>query len=171
MCPWYQYIGHPCADDPYLTLGQVFACFSAMSNNPIEPYLFFGGRCEEALEFYRTALDAHVDMMMRFKESPEPMPPGSVPAGFENKIMHASFRIGDSRLMASDGNEEGAKFAGFSLSFAATSEAEADRVFAALAKGGRIGMPLATTFWSPKFGMLTDRFGVGWMVSVATKTA
>jgi PhnB protein len=139
------------------------------NNHPIEPYLFFGGRCEEALEFYRTALGAEVEMMMRFNESPEPMPPGSFPAGFENKIMHASFRIGGSRLMASDGNEEGAKFEGFSLSLAVPSEAEADRAFTALANGGKVGMPLAKTFWSPKFGMLTDRFGVGWMVSVATK--
>jgi PhnB protein len=140
-------------------------------SNFIEPYLFFGGRCEEALEFYRTTLGAQVEMVMRFKESPEPMPAGSIPPGFENKVMHASFRISGSRLMASDGNEEGAKFEGFSLSLAVSSEAEADRVFAALAKGGKVGMPLARTFWSPKFGMLTDRFGVGWMVSVAVKTA
>jgi PhnB protein len=140
-------------------------------SNFIEPYLFFGGRCEEALEFYRTTLGAQVEMVMRFKESPEPMPAGSIPPGFENKVMHASFRIGGSRLMASDGNEEGAKFEGFSLSLAVPSDAEADRVFAALAKGGKVGMPLARTFWSPKFGMLTDRFGVGWMVSVAVKTA
>ena len=133
----------------------------------IEPYLFFGGRCEEALEFYRTAVGAEIQMMMRFKESPEPMPPGSIPPGFEEKIMHASFRIGASRLMASDGNEAGAKFDGFSLSIAMSSEAEADRVFAALSEGGKVGMPLSQTFWSPRFGMLTDRFGVGWMVSVA----
>jgi PhnB protein len=138
-----------------------------MSNNLVEPYLFFGGRCEEALEFYRTTIGAQVEMMMRFKESPEPMPPGSVPAGFEDKVMHASFRIGGSRLMASDGNEEEAKFEGFSLSLAVPTEAEADRVFAALAKDGKVGMALAKTFWSPKFGMLTDQFGVGWMVSVA----
>ena len=142
-----------------------------MSTNQIEPYLFFGGRCEEALEFYRTVLGAQIEMMMRFNESPEPMPPGSIPAGFENKVMHASFRIGGSRLMASDGNGEGGKFEGFSLSLAVPSDAEADRAFAALAKGGKVGMPLAKTFWSSKFGMLSDRFGVGWMVSVAPKTA
>lgn len=134
----------------------------------IEPYLFFGGRCEEALEFYRTAIGARVEMTMRFKDGPEPMPAGSIPPGFENKIMQASFCIGDSRLMASDGNEAGAKFDGFSLSLALPSEAEADRAFAALAEDGKIEMPLGKTFWSPKFGMLTDRFGVGWMVSVAT---
>ena len=142
-----------------------------MSNNLVEPYLFFGGRCEEALEFYRDAVGARVEMMMRFKESPESMPPGSVPVGFEDKIMHASFRIGASRLMASDGNEEGAKFEGFSLSLAVPTETEAERAFAALAKGGKVGMPLTKTFWSPRFGMLTDRFGLGWMVSVAPKTA
>jgi PhnB protein len=142
-----------------------------MSNHPIEPYLFFGGRCEEALEFYRTALGAQIEMMMRFNESPEPMPPGSIPPGFENKIMHASLRIGGSRVMASDGNAAGAKFEGFSLSLAMPSEAEADRAFAALSEGGRVEMPLAKTFWSPKFGMLTDRFGVGWMVSVASPNA
>lgn len=138
-----------------------------MKTSLIEPYLFFGGRCEEALEFYRTAVGAEIQMMMRFKESPSPMPPGSIPPGFEEKVMHASFRIGGSRLMASDGNEAGAKFGGFSLSIAVPSEAEADRVFAALSEGGKVGMPLSQTFWSPKFGMLTDRFGVDWMVSVA----
>ena len=142
-----------------------------MSNYQIEPYLFFGGRCEEALEFYRAAVGAQVEMMMRFNESPQPMPAGSIPAGFEKKIMHASFRVGGSRLMASDGNGTGTKFEGFSLSLAVASEAEAERAFAALAQGGKVGMPLAQTFWSPKFGMLTDRFGVNWMVSLAPKNA
>lgn len=142
-----------------------------MSNPSIEPYLFFGGRCEEALEFYRTALGAQIEMKMRFSESPQPAPPGSVPAGFENKIMHASLRIGDCRLMASDGDERGANFKGFSLSLVFASEAEVERAFAALASGGKIGMPLSKTFWSPKFGMLTDRFGVAWMVSVATNNS
>lgn len=138
-------------------------------SSQIEPYLFFGGRCEEAIEFYRTALGAQVEMVMRFRESPEPMPPGSLPEGFENKIMHASLRIGSSRVMVSDGNASGTKFAGFSLSIAVPSEAQADEVFAALAKEGNVGMPLAKTFWAPKFGMVTDCFGVGWMVSVAYK--
>jgi PhnB protein len=139
-----------------------------MTTTLVQPYLFFGGRCDEALEFYRTALGAQVDFLMRYKESPEPMPPGRLPAGFENKVMHATFRIGGSTLMASDGCEEGAKFEGFSLSLAFPTEAEADRVFAALAVGGKVGMPLMKTFWSPRFGMLTDRFGIGWMVSVLT---
>ncbi len=132
----------------------------------VQPYLFFGGRCEEALEFYRTALGAQVDFMMRYKESPEPMPPGMLPPGFENKVMHATFRIAENILMASDGSHEGAKFDGFSLSLAVPAEAEAKRAFAALSAGGQVKMPLAKTFWSPCFGMLTDRFGIGWMVSV-----
>jgi PhnB protein len=133
----------------------------------IQPYLFFGGRCEEALEFYRTALGAKVDFMMRYKECPEPMPPGRIPAGFGNKVMHATFHVGGTTLMASDGCEEGASFAGFSLSLTLPTEAEVDRAFAALAAGGKVEMPLTKTFWSPRFGMLTDRFGIGWMLSIA----
>ena len=101
-----------------------------MNNTLVQPYLFFGGRCEEALEFYRTALGAHVDFLMHYKESPEPQPPGMLPPGFENKVMHATFRIGGTTLMASDGCEEGARFAGFSLSLAVPTEAEANRAFA-----------------------------------------
>jgi len=137
-----------------------------MTTTLVQPYLFFGGRCEEALEFYRTALGAKVDFLMRYKESPEPAPAGRLPAGFENKVMHATFRIGGTMLMGSDGCEEGAKFEGFSLSLAVPTEAEADRAFAALSAGGKVEMPLGKTFWSPRFGMLTDRFGIGWMVSV-----
>jgi len=127
----------------------------------------FNGSCEQALEFYRKALDAEVQFMMRYKESPEPLPPGRLPAGFENKVMHTTFHIGDSTLMASDGCEAGSSFAGFTLSLAVPTEAEADRAFAALAQDGKVTMPLTKTFWSPRFGMLTDRFGMGWMVSVA----
>lgn len=134
----------------------------------IEPYLFFNGRCEEAIEFYKKALGAEVLMMMRFKESPEPPPPGMLPAGFEDKVMHASLRVGDTTVMASDGcSTAQPNFEGFSLSLAVATEAEADRRFAALAEGGQVQMPLAKTFWSPRFGMVKDRFGVGWMVSVA----
>ena len=137
-------------------------------NRTIEPYLFFNGRCEEAIGFYRKALGAEVEMMMRFKESPEAPPPGTVPPGFEDKIMHASFHIGQARLMASDGySAEKASFQGFSLSLSVPSEAEADRVFAALADGGQVKMPLTKTFFAPRFGMLEDRFGMGWMILVA----
>ena len=133
----------------------------------IEPYLFFNGRCEEAVEFYKQALGADVIMLMRFKESPEPPQPGMVPAGSENKIMHASFRVGDTMVMASDGHCTGkTDFQGFSLSLTVANEAEAERKFAALAEGGQVQMPLAKTFWSARFGMVAYRFGVGWMVTV-----
>ena len=136
-------------------------------NRVIQPYLFFNGRCEEALEFYRKALGAEVEMMMRFKESPEPPRPGMVPPGFENKIMHSSFRVGQTTVMASDGSSaEKSSFQGFFLSLSVSSEAEANRAFAALADGGQVRMPLAKTFWSPRFGMVVDRFGIGWMISV-----
>lgn len=137
-----------------------------MNQTLIQPYLFFGGRCEEALEFYRDALGAQVELLMHFKDSPEPQPPGMLAPGYEDKVMHATFRIGGSTLMASDGCGATPSFAGFSLSLAVPTEAEADRAFAALVNGGEVKMPLAKTFWSPRFGMLTDRFGLGWMISV-----
>jgi PhnB protein len=133
---------------------------------PIEPYLFFNGCCEEAVEFYKKALGAEVSMLMRYKESPEPPPPGKVPAGWDNKIMHTSLRIGNATLMASDGCSEGPTFSGFSLSLTVANEAEAGRIFSALAEGGQVQMPLGKTFWSPCFGMVADRFGVGWMIGV-----
>ena len=133
----------------------------------VQPYLFFDGRCEEAIEFYRKALGAEVSMLMRYKDSPEPPQPGMVPPGSENKIMHASLRIGDTTLMASDGHCQGKpNFDGFSLTVNAADEAEARRLFAALSDGGQVRMPLAKTFFSPCFGMLGDRFGLGWMVIV-----
>ena len=133
----------------------------------IQPYLFFNGRCEEAVEFYRKALGAEVETTMRFKDSPEPHQPGTIPPDFENKIMHTSFRIGQTTVMASDGcSAEGLSFQGFSLSLSVSSESEAERVFAALAEAGQVRMPLAKTFWSSRFGMVADRFGIGWMISV-----
>ena len=137
-------------------------------NQFIQPYLFFNGSCEEAIEFYRKALGAEVEMMMRFKESPEPQPAGTVRPGFDNKIMHASFRVGQTTVMASDGcSADKVSFQGFSLSLSVPSEKEADRFFAALADGGQVRLPLTKTFFSPRFGMLEDRFGVGWMIGVA----
>lgn len=134
----------------------------------VQPYLFFDGRCEEALEFYRKTIGAEVMMLMRFSESPEPCEPGMVPPGSENKVMHASFRVGDATLMASDGNCTGqAKFDGFSLSLTVPSVEEAHRFFAALGDGGQVQMPLMKTFFSPQFGMVADRFGVSWMIYVA----
>jgi PhnB protein len=133
----------------------------------VQPYLFFDGRCEEALEFYRKALGAEVATLMRFKDSPEPAQPGMCPPGSENKVMHASFRIGDTTVMASDGRCTGQpSFKGFSLAIAAPSDAEAEKLFAALADGGQVQMPLTKTFFSSRFGMVADRFGVSWMVIV-----
>ena len=134
----------------------------------VQPYLMFNGACEDAIAFYAKHLGAKVEFQMRYKDSPEPAQPGMVPPGFENKIMHCSFRIGQSVLMASDGcSVEKAKFEGFSLSLTFETEAEARRAFAALSEGGEVRMPIMKTFWSPCFGMVADRFGLGWMITVA----
>jgi len=134
----------------------------------IQPYLFFDGRCEEALAFYRDALGAETTMLMRFKDSPEPPVPGMMPPGTDDKVMHASFRVGEAVVLASDGLCGGApNFQGFTLSLTTADPAEAERLFTALADGGQVRMPLAPTFFSPRFGMVADRFGVGWMVYVA----
>ena len=138
-----------------------------MTTTLVQPYLFFGGRCEEALAFYRSTIGAQVDLLMLYKDSPVPQPPGSIPPGWEQKVMHVSFHIGGTKLMASDGCAAGAQFNGFSLSLTVPTVAEAERAFAALVVGGQVQMPLTKTFYSPRFGMLTDRFGVGWMVMVA----
>ena len=131
----------------------------------IQPYLYFNGRCEEALEFYGTVLGAEKMMLMRFKDSPEPPPPGTLPPGSENKVMHASFRIGETTLMASDGRCTGKpSFDGFSLSVTARDDAEAKRLYTALGEGGQVQMPLTETFYASSFGMVADRFGVSWMV-------
>ena len=134
------------------------------NNHIVQPYLFFDGRCEEALEFYRQALGAQVEMLMHFKDSPDPV---GCPSASGEKVMHASVRIGGTTVMASDGRCEGKPtFQGFALSLSVATEAEADRRFAALAKGGQVQMPLAKTFFSPRFGMVADRFGVMWMIVV-----
>jgi PhnB protein len=131
----------------------------------VQTYLLYNGRCQEALDFYQKAVGAEVVFLMHYNQSPEPC--GPIPAGFENKVMHASFRIGDTDLMASDGNSaEPAKFEGFSLSLKFKTPEQAARAFAALGEGGQVQMPLMTTFFSPKFGMVADRFGVSWMVLV-----
>ena len=131
----------------------------------VQPYLTLDGRCDEAIEFYQRALGAKVTMLMRFKDSPDP---GSCPPGSENKVMHASLQIGDSTVLASDGRCQGRpSFEGFSLSLTASDEAEAERLFAGLADGGQVQMPLAKTFFAARFGMVADRFGVPWMIYVA----
>ena len=131
----------------------------------VQPYLFFDGRCEEAVEFYKRTLGAQVSLLMRYNESPEPHPPGMVPLGFDNKVMHTTFKIGDSTIMAADDCTGHPTFQGFSLSLTPKTEAEADRLFAALADGGKVQMPLMKTFFSPRFGMVADRFGLHWMIN------
>ena len=133
----------------------------------VEPYLFFDGRCEQALEFYRQALGAQVEAVIRYKDNPEPKynPPNS-----DDKVMHALFRIGDTKIMASDGNCQGKpSFQGFSLTINAANAAEAEKRFNALAEGGQVQMPLNETFFAKSFGMVADRFGVGWMVMAGPK--
>ncbi len=133
----------------------------------VQPYLNFDGKCEEALEFYRRALGAQVNFQMRYQDSPEPPPPGCPPPD-PNKIMHAQVQIGQTVIMASDGRGTGhPKFEGIWLSLTAPTEAEVERAFNALAEGGQIQMPLAKTFFSARFGMVTDRFGVLWMIYVS----
>jgi PhnB protein len=136
-----------------------------MSSHLVQSYLFFNGRCEEALAFYEKAIGAQVQMKMRFSENPDPPEPGTIPPDHEDKIMHASFQVGDTVLMASDGcgNEQG--FGGFCLSLTVPNEEQAAQCFAALADGGSVTMPLGKTFWSPCFGIVQDRFGIGWMVT------
>ena len=129
----------------------------------IQPYLFFEGRCDEALAFYRSAAGAKVTELVRYKDNPE----GGCKPGTEDKVMHCSFRIGDTEVWASDGLCHGeTKFHGFSLALTVTTEAEAERLFAALSDGGAVQMPLTKTFFSPLFGMAHDRFGILWMVMV-----
>ena len=132
----------------------------------VQPYLFFDGRTEEALNFYKKALGAKVEMMMRFDECPDPIPPGCAPADLK-KVMHASFKVGDAMIMASDGLASGKpNFQGVSLSLSVPSEADADRMFGGLADGGQVQMPMGKTFFAQRFGMVADKFGVSWMIIV-----
>jgi PhnB protein len=131
-------------------------------------YLFFNGRTEEALDFYKKTLGVEVEMLMRFKDAPGPKDPNCQLPGNPNGVMHSSFKLGDQRVMASDGNGGGKpEFKGFALSVSVKDAAEADGVFNALSDGGQVQQPLIETFFSPKFGMVQDRFGVGWMVLVS----
>lgn len=133
----------------------------------VQPYLSFEGRCEEAIQFYRQALGAEVLQMMRFNDSPEPCPEGMLPPNTEQKIMHASLKIGESIVMATDGQCTGkAGFAGISLSLSLKSDEEASQMFNALSDGGKIEMPMNRTFFASSFGMVSDRFGVSWMIVV-----
>jgi PhnB protein len=136
----------------------------------VQSYLIFNGRCEEAIDFYKKSLGAKVEMLMRFKENPDKEKMGAecVPPGGDDKVMHSSFKIGDTVVMASDGMsyDQKPEFKGFSLTVTAKNEAEADKLFNALSDGGKVNMPLGKTFFSPRFGMVADKFGVGWMVIV-----
>ena len=115
----------------------------------VEPYLYFQGRCEEALEFYRSAIGAD----------------GTILARFGDKVGHAVLRIGDTVVLASDGQgEDPADFSGFSLSLTAADDAEAERVFAALSEGGSVQVPMASTPFASRLGLVADRFGVPWTV-------
>ena len=137
----------------------------------VQPYLFFNGHCAEALEFYKSTLGAEVQTVLRFKDNPDKPSPEVVATHLDDKIMHACMRIGETEVMASDGMGTGKpSFQGVSLSLSVPDEAEADRVFDALKKGGTVKMPIGKTFFSPRFGMVADRFGVSWMVVTTPKT-
>lgn len=138
----------------------------------IQPYLDFNGRCDEAIAFYREALGAEVTGLMRFKDSPQPPSPGCLPAGCEEKVMHAALRVGDATLFASDGRCRGTpRFEGISLNLLVKSDADAQATFSRLAEGGQIQMPIGPTFFASSFGMVQDRFGVSWMVLAGMKQA
>jgi PhnB protein len=144
----------------------------AMQKVEVQNYLFFSGRCDEALAFYKEHLSADIKFLIRFNESPEPMPEGMLQSGFENKVMHAEFSVGNVRVMASDGCNDVEKFSGFRLALSVPTEAETRRIFDALAsEGGKVDMPLTKTFWSPLYGQVTDKFGVGWMVMIPGEEA
>lgn len=142
-----------------------------MKNPIVQSYLFLDGKCEEAIEFYKRALGAEVNLLLRYKDSPEPPPPGCAPTD-SNKVMHAQFRVGETVIMASDGRATGnPKFEGFALSLTVNTEADADKAFNSLANGGKVEMPLGKTFFSARFGMVVDKFGVFWMVLVTPNSA
>jgi len=137
----------------------------AMRSVDVKQYLFFSGRCDEAIEFYRQHLGAEVKFLIRFNESPDAVPEDMLQSGFENKVMHAELSLGNTHIMASDGCNDVEKFSGFRIALSVPTEAETQRIFNALASaGGKVDMPLMKTFWSPLYGQVTDQFGVGWMV-------
>lgn len=141
-----------------------------MQSASVNTYLFFAGRCEEALEYYATHLGAKIGMLMRFNEAPDPIPEGVLPPGFENKVMHGEVTIGNTRLLVSDGCVPTGNFSGFSQAITVTSKETATQVFNALSDGGEVTMPLQETFWSPLYGQVKDKFGLDWMVMVAGPT-
>lgn len=133
----------------------------------IQPYLFFGGLCEKALVYYTRAIGAEVKALMRYKDNPEPdEEKKKIPKGYEDKVMHACIRVGNAYIMASDGCGEATEHKGYSIYLACDSTAEAEEKFNALAEKGKVDMPLEKTFWSPSFGMVTDPYGIQWMIGV-----
>lgn len=135
-----------------------------MSEAAITPYLFFGGRCQEALDYYRDALGAEIGETLLFSQSPVPIPDGFLEPGFESKVMHGSFKLAGAEVFVADGRECGGSFQGIVLTLTLHSSDEAARLFNALSEEGSVDMPLGPTFYSPLFGMVTDRFGLGWMI-------
>ena len=130
----------------------------------VQPYLSFEGRAQEALDFYKSAVGATVDVIMHFKDAPPEVQAQMSPDSRE-KIMHAAFRLGDTQLFASDGRCTGkASFSGVSLTINAASNEEAEKLFGALGKGGQVTMPMSETFFAYRFGILADKFGVNWMI-------
>ncbi len=139
----------------------------SLPDNKVQSYLFFEGRCEEALKFYEQAVGAKIGAVMKYKDSPDPDTAKYVPAANLDKVMHSFFMIGNTEIMASDGYAKGQpKFEGFALSIFGKDEAEVKKLFEALGAGGKVTQPIIKTFFSPAFGMVTDKFGVQWMVLV-----
>ncbi len=168
--PFYEFEDFGAALTPELRAQEArLEAEAALNRATVQPYLFLNGRCEEALAFYAKALQAKVGVVMRFDQSPQPAPPGMLKPGYEKKIMHSEFTVGGMTLFASDGCGEQSRPEGFRLAITVPTAAAADLAFDGLADGGRVDMPLAATFWSPRYGMVTDRFGIGWMVMVPGK--
>lgn len=142
-----------------------------MAKSQVVPYLFFGGRCDEAIAFYTKTLGAQVEALMRYDQLPDSTPTGNLPKGFEHKVMHATLRIGETALHVADGNTSALSFVGFSLALTLSTEEDVRRAFSALAEEGKVEMPLEKTFWSRCFGMVADKFGVDWILSVPTDEA
>ena len=141
-------------------LGQVAAA-------SVQPYLFFRGRCEEAIDYYKKTLGAEVDVMLRFRDNPDKPGRDQVPAELDDRIMHASLRIAGAEIMMSDGMKSGPlDFACMSLSLSVPSEAECERLYNALAADGTVQMPIGPTFFARRFGAVADKFGVSWMIMV-----
>ncbi|MBV8799874.1 MAG: VOC family protein [Alphaproteobacteria bacterium] len=129
----------------------------------INPYLNFNGNCGEAFQFYAKVLGGKDLRIMTFADAPPGMP---VTRETKNQVMHARFRVGDTMIMGSDG--PGGRYnkpQGYAVNIGVDTPEEADRIFAALAEGGNVGMPIAETFWAKRFGVVTDRFGTHWMVN------